>query len=283
MAESISNPKSEFRSPSAILMAAGRGTRMGSDLPKVLLEVGGKPMLRWVVDACFAAGVETCVVVVGYRGDDVRAALADEPRCVFVDQTEQLGTAHAADMARPVFESMPAGDVFVLAGDGPLIRSQTLARLLELHRRTKAAATLATAVLDEPTGYGRVIRHPASTSGAGGGGGGFDRIVEQKDASPEELAVQEVNPSYYCFRSDDLFDSLTLVGNANQQNEYYITDVPGLLRSQGKTVTLVDAVPAEDVLSINTPEQLAAVDAILKKRHDSTATANTSSGGGASA
>ncbi len=248
-----SNPNA----PAAILMAAGKGSRMGSDLPKVLLEVGGKPMLRWVVEACFAAGVETCVVVVGYKGDEVRAALADEPRCVFVDQTQQLGTAHAADMARPIFETMPAGDVFVLAGDGPLIRSQTLARLFELHRRTKASATLATAVLDDPTGYGRVIRNHS---------GGFDRIVEQKDATPDELAVQEVNPSYYCFRSDDLFDSLTQVGNANQQGEYYLTDVPGLLRSQGKTVTLVDAVPAEDVLSINTPEQLAAVDQIVRQR-----------------
>lgn len=238
-------------------MAAGKGVRMGSDLPKVLCEVAGKPMLRWVVEACFDAGVETCVVVVGYRGDDVRAALADEPRCVFVEQTQQLGTAHAADMARPVFEKMPAGDVFVLAGDGPLIRSQTLARLLELHRRTKASATLATAILDDPTGYGRVVRNAS---------GGFDRIVEQKDATPDELAVQEVNPSYYCFRSDDLFDTLSNVSNTNKQGEYYLTDVPGLLRSQGKTVTLVDAVPADDVLSINTPEQLAAVDQILRQR-----------------
>ncbi|MEM1109306.1 MAG: NTP transferase domain-containing protein [Planctomycetota bacterium] len=260
--------------PAAILMAAGKGTRMGSDLPKVLHEVAGRPMLRWVVEACFAAGVETCVVVVGYRGDEVRAALADELRCVFVEQTEQLGTAHAADMARPVFEDRPAGDVFVLAGDGPLIRSQTLARLLEVHRRTKASATLATAVLDDPTGYGRVVRNADHN---------FDRIVEQKDASPDELAVNEVNPSYYCFRSDDLFDSLTQVGNANQQGEYYITDVPGLLRERGKTVTLVDAVPAEDVLSINNPDQLAEVDRILLNRLASDPTLATPSGGGASA
>ncbi|MBB6430892.1 sugar phosphate nucleotidyltransferase [Algisphaera agarilytica] len=243
--------------PAAIIMAAGKGTRMGSDLPKVLHEVAGKPMLRWVTEACYAAGVETCVVVVGYRGDDVRKALADDPRCEFVEQTEQLGTAHAADMARPVFENRPAGDVFVLAGDGPLIRSQTLARLLELHRRTKASATLATAVLSDPSGYGRVVRNAS---------GGFDRIVEQKDATPEELAVQEVNPSYYCFRSDDLFTTLTQVSNANQQGEYYITDVPGILRGQGKTVSVVDAVPEEDVLSINNPQQLAEVDAILKQR-----------------
>lgn len=258
MTEVINNTQSKIdNSPSAILLAAGQGTRMGSDLPKVLLEVGGRPMLRWVVEACFAAGVERCVVVVGYRADDVRAVLADEPRCVFVEQTEQLGTAHAADMARPIFENQPAGDVFVLAGDGPLIRSQTLARLLEIHRRTKASATLATAVLDDPTGYGRVIRNAQNN---------FDRIVEQKDATPDELAIREVNPSYYCFRNDDLFATLSQVDTGNQQGEYYLTDVPGLLRGQGKTVTLVDAVPAEDVLSINTPEQLAEVDRVMRRR-----------------
>ena len=214
-------------------------------------------MLRWVVDACFAAGVERCVVVIGYRGDDVRAALSDEPRCVFVEQTEQLGTAHAADMARGLFEDTPPCDVFVLAGDGPLIRSQTLARLLEVHRRTKAAATLATAIIDDPTGYGRVLRTPA---------GGFDRIVEQKDANAEQLAVNEVNPSYYCFTSTALFDGIAQVSNQNAQNEYYITDVPALLRDQGKTVTLVDAVPAPDVLSINNPTQLAEVDRVLRER-----------------
>lgn len=270
MTDTIKNPQSKTATPpSAILLAAGKGTRMGSDLPKVLLEVGGRPMLRWVVEACFAAGVERCVVVVGYRGDDVRAALADEPRCVFVEQTEQLGTAHAADMARPIFENQPVGDVFVLAGDGPLIRSQTLARLLEIHRRTKAAATLATAVLDDPTGYGRVVRNAQNT---------FDRIVEQKDADPDELAIREVNPSYYCFGSDDLFATLSQVGTTNKQSEYYLTDVPGLLRKQGKTVTLVDAVPAEDVLSINTPEQLAEVDRVMRQRLDASASSLTPSG-----
>jgi len=257
MTDLATHPPPALNAPSAILLAAGKGTRMGTDLPKVLHEVAGKPMLRWVVEACFAAGVQRCVVVVGYRGDDVRAAMADEPRCVFVDQVEQLGTAHAADMARPIFENLPAGDVFVLAGDGPLIRSQTLARLLEVHRRTKAAATLATAVIDDPTGYGRIVRNAQNH---------FARIVEQKDASPEELALHEVNPSYYCFRSDDLFATLANVGNTNQSAEYYLTDVPGLLRKQGRAVTLVDAVPAEDVLSINTPEQLAEVDRILQQR-----------------
>jgi bifunctional UDP-N-acetylglucosamine pyrophosphorylase/glucosamine-1-phosphate N-acetyltransferase len=234
-------------------------------------------MLHWVTDACFAAGCDRCVIVVGYQADAVRATLADEARCVFVEQHEQNGTGHAAEQARPAFEDRPAGDVFVLAGDGPLIRPQTLARLLEVHRRTRAAATLATAVLDDPTGYGRVLRRDSDTAA----GGAFDRIVEQKDATAEQLAVREVNPSYYCFGTVELFDALQRVDNDNQQGEYYLTDVPGLLREQGRTVTLVDAVPAEDVLSINTPSQLAEVDRILRERLDSSTCSSIPSGGGA--
>ena len=246
--------------PAAIILAAGQGTRMGGDKAKVLFEVAGQPMLHWVIQACKDAGVERVVLVVGYQSDAVRAAFADDPACVFVEQTERLGTGHAADMARPVFENDAAPcDVFVLGGDGPLIHSETLRSLLARHRADQATATLATAVIDDPTGYGRVIRDNA---------GGFDRIVEQKDASPEELAVHEVNPSYYCFRSDAMYEALTRVSNDNAQGEYYLTDVPGILKANGNTVSVVDAVPAEDVLSINTPAQLADVDAILRARLD---------------
>jgi len=241
----------------AVLMAAGKGTRMNSDLPKVLLQVAGKPMVQWVVEACIAAGVERCIVVIGYKGDDVRAALKHFGQCEFVEQTEQLGTGHAAKMAAPLFTPDQPRDVFVLAGDGPLIRPATLRTLLNIHRDKQAASTLATAVLDDPSGYGRVMRDDQNE---------FACIVEQKDASPEQLAVREVNPSYYCFRSDDLFAQLEQIRNDNKQGEYYLTDVPGLLKQQGRTVALVDAVPPEDVLSINTPQQLAEVDRILKTR-----------------
>lgn len=243
--------------PAAIILAAGKGTRMKSDLPKVLHEVAGKPMVWWVVQACKEAGADLCVVVVGYKGELVREALAGEEGVAFVEQTEQLGTAHAAQMAEPVFEGRPIGDIFVLAGDGPLIRGKTLARLLEVHRRTDAAATLATSVIEDPTGYGRIVR---------AGDGGFSAIVEQKDATDEQRTIKEVNPSYYCFRGDALFKSIDQVGSDNSQGEYYITDCPGLLKKQGQTVTVVDAVPPEDVLSINTLEQLAEVDRILQQR-----------------
>ena len=262
---SFQNPHSKINNPpAAVLLAAGKGTRMSGasrgELPKVLHPVAGRPMIHWVVDACRAAGVERIIVVVGYRGDLVREALTDAEGVQFVEQSEQRGTAHAVQMAAPLFKDQPPCDVFVLAGDGPLIRPATLQQLLKTHRETDAAATLATAVLDDPTGYGRVLRT------SGGDSDGFGRIVEQKDATPDELAVREVNPSYYCFDSAALFETLEQVGNANASGEYYLTDVPGLLAEAGRSVSLVDAVPPQDVLSINTPEQLAAVDVILRER-----------------
>lgn len=241
----------------AIIMAAGKGTRMGGDLPKVVHEVAGKPMVWWVVKACKEAGAGRCILVVGYKGELVREALAGVDGVEFVEQTEQLGTAHAVQMAEPVFEGKPIGDVFVLAGDGPLIRAQTLSRLVEVHRRTKAGATLATAIINDPTGYGRIIRDAE---------GHFDAIVEQKDATEEQRAIKEVNPSYYCFDGTQLFKTIDQIGADNAQAEYYITDAPGIIKSHGNTVTVVDAVPPEDVLSINNPDQLAIVDMILRER-----------------
>jgi bifunctional UDP-N-acetylglucosamine pyrophosphorylase/glucosamine-1-phosphate N-acetyltransferase len=238
-------------------MAAGKGTRMNSELPKVLLDVNGKPMVQWVVEACLAAGCERVIVVVGFMGDLVKRALADNPACLFVEQTEQLGTGHAVMMAHALFDPDQNRDVFVLGGDGPLIRSQTLDQLLTVHREGQFPATLATAVIDDPNGYGRVIRDSDGT---------FKAIVEQKDATPQQLAVCEVNPSYYCFRSDVLFAKLLQIKPNNQQGEYYLTDVPGILKSEGQAVGVVDAVPKDDVLSINTPEQLAEVDRILRRR-----------------
>ncbi len=248
------------RPPDAIILAAGKGTRMSGDpgnvLPKVVHPVAGEPMVRWVVRACQDAGVERCIVVVGYKHQLVRDALADFSHVAYVEQHEQLGTGHAARMAAPMFGE-EARDVFVLAGDGPLIRPATLTTLLDTHRRRGAAATLATAILDDPAGYGRILRDSS---------GGFRGIVEQKDATPDQLAIREVNPSYYCFRSDLLFAALEQVRNDNVQGEYYLTDVPGLLQRQGHVVAVEAAVPPEDVLSINTPLQLSEVDRILRRR-----------------
>ena len=251
------SPNDDHPKIDAIILAAGKGTRMQSDLPKVMHEVADRPMVHWVVDACRAAGAGRIIVVVGHRAELVRDSLGGEPDVEFVTQSEQLGTGHAVDQAREALASSPDNDLLVLCGDGPLIRSETLGLLLDRHRSTGAAATLATAVIDDPTGYGRIVRDEQ---------GDFARIVEQKDASEAELEIREVNPSYYCFRCGSLFDRLSRTTNENANGEYYVTDVFGLSRSDGDRVAVVDAVPPEDILSINTPDQLAEVDRILRGR-----------------
>lgn len=257
------NPTNDERTLSAVVLAAGKGTRMRSDLPKVMHEACGRPLVHWVVDALRAPGIEAepVILVVGFGRDLVERSFAEsDPAVRFVVQEEQLGTGHAIDMASPLFadaELRARTDVMVLCGDGPLIRPETLELLHRRHVETGAAATLATAVLEDASGYGRIQRTAD---------GGFDRIVEQKDASPEQLELREVNPSYYIFRADALFDRLGRLGNGNASGEYYITDVFELMKDDGLRVEVVDAVPPEDVLSINTVEQLHEVESILEAR-----------------
>ncbi len=258
MSHATSNSQSP-RGLVAVILAAGKGTRMQSDLPKVMHPVMGRPMVHWVVDAARAAGATKIVLVIGHGAELVRAEFAGAADVEFALQEKQLGTGHAVMMAQPNLASCAdSTDAFVLCGDGPLIRAETLATLLALHRREQAAATLATSVIGNPQGYGRIVRD---------GSGRLERIVEQKDASESERAIREINPSYYCFHTAALFGALAQVGNKNASGEYYITDVFGILRGQGRTVAAVDAVPPEDVLSINDPAQLAEVDAILRARH----------------
>jgi UDP-N-acetylglucosamine diphosphorylase/glucosamine-1-phosphate N-acetyltransferase len=255
------NPRSYTRS--AIVLAAGKGTRMKSDLPKVMHHANGRPMVEWVVAAARAVGCSPVVLVIGHGADVVRGHFQVAEDVEFVMQMPQLGTGHAVDQARELFARGELGDeVLVLCGDGPLIRPHTLQVLLDTHRESGAAATLATAVIADPSGYGRIERDAH---------GSFRRIVEQKDATPEQLKINEINPSYYCFRTADLFDALRRVTNQNASGEYYLTDVFELLLRDGKRVSVVDAVPPEDVLSVNTPEQLAEVSRILEGRSASQA------------
>lgn len=243
-----------------MLLAAGKGTRMGSDLPKVCHPVGGRPMICAVVDACLEAGCTRVVAVVGYKQELVREALAAYgDRVEYAVQDEQLGTGHAVMCAAGAYPERTRDglDLFVLCGDGPLIRPETLRTVLARHRQAGAAATLATSVIDDPSGYGRIVRD---------GRGRFLRIVEQKNASPEELGVREINPSYYCFDAGALFRSLAGVKRNEVSGEYYITDVFEAMLGEGLAVEVIDAVPPEDVLSINTPDHLAEVDRIFRDR-----------------
>ena len=244
--------------PGAIILAAGKGTRMNSDLPKVCHLVGGRAMVCAVVDACLEAGCDRVAVVVGYRQDLVREALASFDGVVeFVEQREQLGTGDAVRAARELFIDEPRRDLFVLCGDGPLIRARTLETVLERHRSKQASATLATSVIDDPTGYGRIVRNA---------NGQFECIIEQKNATPAQLGIREVNPSYYCFRSGSLWAALGKLQLNPKSREYYVTDVPAIMQADGERVEVIEAVPPEDVLSINTPEELARVDVVFRAR-----------------
>jgi bifunctional UDP-N-acetylglucosamine pyrophosphorylase/glucosamine-1-phosphate N-acetyltransferase len=237
-------------------LAAGKSTRMKSAIPKALHPVCGRAMLHYVLQACYEAGVDRILVVVGHGKDEVVGAFGGDERISFVEQTEQLGTGHAARMCVPYLEGH-RGDVFILAGDGPLIRGEVLRTLHNAHREEKAAASMATAVLDDPTGYGRIVRD---------GEGNFLDIVEQVDATAEQREIREVFPSYYCARSEDLLFALAKLTPNNRKGEFYLTDMFGHLRRAGKKVVAVQAVAAEDVIGVNTRQQLAEVDSIMQER-----------------
>jgi len=242
---------------SAIILAAGQGTRMKSDLPKVLHEVFGRPMLAYVLDACRGAGCDRLIVVIGHQADSVRRSFADSDGDIeWVEQTEQLGTGHAVMVCGGQLAQLD-GPVLVLAGDGPLIRSATLRKLLQTHRQTKAACTLATSILDDPGRYGRIVRDET---------GNLAGIVEYLDATDRQREITEVNVSLYCFDAQALRQAIAHLDNANAKGEYYLTDTLAMLREAGRTVSAVPAVPADEVLSINTPQQLGQVEQIMARR-----------------
>jgi bifunctional UDP-N-acetylglucosamine pyrophosphorylase/glucosamine-1-phosphate N-acetyltransferase len=256
----------------AVILAAGKGTRMQSDLPKVCHPVGGRAMVCAVVDACLEAGCSRIVVVVGYKQELVREALESYgDRVEFAVQEEQLGTGHAVVSAAGAFEHSDTKniDLFVLCGDGPLIRTQTLETMLSTHRSNGSSATLATSIIEDPDGYGRIVRDESA---------GFARIIEQKNANEDELAINEVNPSYYCLNAEKMFSALDGVTRNELTGEYYITDVFELLLNSGERVEVVDAVPPEDILSINTLEHLATVDSIYRQRHEMSPSTTDSTG-----
>ena len=232
---------------------------MNSDLPKVMHHALGKPLVEWVVDSAVEAGATRIILVVGHQHEVVRAHFASHPAHIeFVLQNPQLGTGHAVDQARPLIQGdAPDCPLLVLCGDGPLITPATINTILAKHIAAHAAATLATSVIPDAEGYGRIQRD---------GTGAFEAIVEQKDCSQQQRTIREINPSYYCFATGALLDTLGQVNNRNANGEYYITDVFGILTRAGHTVQVVDAVPPEEVLSVNTEAQLAEVSAILQSR-----------------
>lgn len=239
----------------SVVLAAGRGTRMNSDLPKVLLPVCGRPMIHYVLDALEAASVRRHLVVVGYQADQVRSELKDRSGVDFVEQAEQLGTGHAVQMCRSKLAAHD-GTVVVLAGDSPLVQPASLQRLRQEFEASDHVLLLGTLNHPDPTGLGRVVRDAD---------GSFVGIVEHKDATDEQRQIREVNMSTYFFDCHALLDALGELSSDNQQGEYYLTDCAEILRRQGRSVEALPVLQPCEALSINTREQLSEVEMKMRE------------------
>jgi bifunctional UDP-N-acetylglucosamine pyrophosphorylase/glucosamine-1-phosphate N-acetyltransferase len=243
----------------AVVLAAGKGTRMKSDLPKVLVPVLGRPMIEYVLDALTAAGIERIIAVVGYRAELVEAALNGRKNMTFALQAEQLGTGHAVMVCRELLADH-RGPLVVVAGDAPLMQADTVAALLAEFERRPAACVIGTAYCDNPSGLGRVLRDER---------GDFLGIVEHRDATDEQREIKEVSMSYYVFDCQKMLDALDYIRADNDQGEYYITDLPAVFLSRGLEVRALPVLKPYEVLAINNVEELAAVEEEMRKRDES--------------
>jgi bifunctional UDP-N-acetylglucosamine pyrophosphorylase/glucosamine-1-phosphate N-acetyltransferase len=243
-----------------VVLAAGKGTRMKSAWPKVLHCIAGRPMIDYVLDTAAALKPRSTTVVVGHQAEAVKSALASRPGLTFVAQEPQAGTGHALLTTAPVLAGRK-GTVVLLSGDVPLLRSTTLETLVGHHKKTAAAGTVVTAVVDDPAGYGRVVRGP----GTGQGLAGIARIVEHKDASAEERGIREINSGIYAFQLEGLFDALRNIGSENAQGEYYLPDLVALYRQRGLVVETVTVLDSNEISGINSRAELAAVSFIVRQ------------------
>jgi bifunctional UDP-N-acetylglucosamine pyrophosphorylase / glucosamine-1-phosphate N-acetyltransferase len=238
----------------AIVLAAGKGTRMKSDLAKVLHSAAGKTLIQWTLETLGGTDVSQVVVVVGHQADAVAATLPSGVRVAL--QEHQHGTGHAAGIGLASLAELPE-TILVLPGDMPLIRSTTLAALLATHHRTNAAATVLSVIADDPTGYGRLVHTD----------GELIAIVEESDATPEQQLITEVNTSVMAFEASKLRPALDALSTDNVQGELYLTDVIGVLRAAGSRVGSYVA-EAEEGLGVNSIDQLAVAAAVLEDRDD---------------
>lgn len=238
----------------AVILAAGQGTRMKSKLYKVLHPVCGTPMVEHVARNVGQLDVEKIVTIVGHGAEKVKEQLGSASE--YALQEEQLGTAHAVQQAASIIEGLP-GTTLVVCGDTPLIRPETMENLLAHHRETDAKATILTALADNPAGYGRILRN---------GEGHVAKIVEQKDATPEEQQVKEINTGTYCFDNEALFAALKQVSNENAQGEYYLPDVIEILKTQGEIVSAFATDSFEETLGVNDRVALSEAERIMRGR-----------------
>ncbi|HVF47323.1 MAG TPA: bifunctional UDP-N-acetylglucosamine diphosphorylase/glucosamine-1-phosphate N-acetyltransferase GlmU [Pyrinomonadaceae bacterium] len=245
-----------------LILAAGLGTRMRSDRAKVLHRLDGRPLINHVCETAIALSPRMQYVIVGHQAEDVRAAVLeeiDETAVVFAVQQQQLGTGDAVNAARDALEGQDT-TLLVLSGDVPMIRAETLRCLVKAHEEYRgrgAACTVLSVRLTDPMGYGRVVRDE---------NGAFERIVEQKDASDEEAQIDEINSGIYCFATKKLYSALASVRNDNAQGEYYLTDVPGILREQGEEIAIFQCDDPSQVEGVNDRRQLADMEQVIHER-----------------
>ena len=235
--------------PIAVVLAAGKSTRMKSETPKVLHPVCGRLMIDYVLDAARAAGAKRIVVIVGHKADTVRAALSHHADVVFAEQTEQNGTGHAVMMAEQELQNHD-GSVLILAGDTPLLQGSSLKALLDAQASESAACVIGTADTANNDGLGRVVRNAA---------GNFECIVEQKDATADQLTITEINTGCYAFDGPLLLQSLQKLKPDNAQAEYYLTDCPRILMDEGHTVAASCSLTIDEAIGVNNRLQLAEV------------------------
>jgi bifunctional UDP-N-acetylglucosamine pyrophosphorylase/glucosamine-1-phosphate N-acetyltransferase len=240
-----------------VVLAAGKGTRMKSRLPKVLHKAAGVSLIERVLVNAATLNPASTIIVVGHQAEAVRSALSHRPGLEFAVQEPQLGTGHALLQAEP-FLAGREGTVVLLSGDVPLLRRSTIEGLVRHHRDHRATATVLTAHVDDPDGYGRVVRT----------GNQLTAIVEHRDASPAERGITEINSGIYVFELDALFDALRQLGSANAQGEYYLPDLISMFRRQGRMVEAMVTADAREILGVNSRKELADISALLRTRRN---------------
>jgi UDP-N-acetylglucosamine diphosphorylase/glucosamine-1-phosphate N-acetyltransferase len=239
-----------------LILAAGKGTRMKSDLPKVIHKINGKELVKFVIDQAKMSGSDEIWLITGHKSEmvrDVTSGLGVN----YVEQKEQLGTGHAVMQAEEVLRGKK-GDVLILCGDVPLLKPSTLKNFREFHNASGAVATVMTTEFEDPTGYGRIVKDSE---------GGILRIVEQKDASDDEKSIKEINSGVYIIDKDSLFDSLKHISSDNASREYYLTDVVGILKSKNMKVGTFLIADNTEIQGINTIEQLMQAESIMNARN----------------
>ncbi len=237
-----------------IIMAAGKGTRMKSDLPKVLHIVNDKPMLIHVIELAQHLHSERIINILGHKKELVIDAIASK-NVEYVIQEPQLGTGHAVQQTYPLLKDFD-GDVLVLSGDVPLLRKSTIEKMLKIHRDANNGATVLTAIFDNPHGYGRVIRKNNDT---------LDFIIEEKDCNDEQRKIKEINAGIYIFKSKELFPALDKIENNNKQNEYYLPDALKHIAKSGQSIALHITSEPMEISGVNTVEQLKELNLTYKK------------------